>query len=163
MLFCLRCKNQIPKNSLFCPFCGYKIGEPCQKLESFLTCGFSSPKKNKITMFTALKKFSDFSGRASVAEYWKFVFFRYALLFLGVFLGTLFTSKSIADGCFILFGGLFFILAFPNFAVFCRRMHDTGHSGWNWLWSFIPFGAIVLLILLCKDSQPGKNKYGPNL
>jgi uncharacterized membrane protein YhaH (DUF805 family) len=51
----------------------------------------------------------------------------------------------------------------PSLAVGVRRLHDTNHSGW-WLFiSLIPLiGAIILLVFLVGDSQPGDNKYGPN-
>ena len=51
----------------------------------------------------------------------------------------------------------------PAWAVFTRRMHDIGKSGWWWLIGLIPLvGAIVLLVFACKDSEPGDNAYGPN-
>ena len=51
----------------------------------------------------------------------------------------------------------------PGFAVFFRRLHDTGRSGWWWLILFMPIvGVIVILVFCCLDSQPGENKYGPN-
>lgn len=43
-----------------------------------------------------------------------------------------------------------------------RRMHDAGKSGWNICWGFIPLvGWIIVLIMLCKPSEPGENQYGP--
>lgn len=54
------------------------------------------------------------------------------------------------------------ITLLPGLGLFWRRMHDTGHSGWWWLWSFLPvIGWIVLLVMLCKSSVPAENKYGP--
>ena len=51
----------------------------------------------------------------------------------------------------------------PAWAVFTRRMHDIGKSGWRWLIALIPVvGAIVLLVFMCKDSQLGDNAYSPN-
>ena len=51
----------------------------------------------------------------------------------------------------------------PGWAVFNRRMHDIGKSGWWCLIGLVPVvGAIVLLVFTCKDSQPGDNEYGPN-
>lgn len=51
----------------------------------------------------------------------------------------------------------------PSLSVAVRRLHDTGRSGW-WLFiALIPIiGAIILLVFMCLDSQPGDNKYGPN-
>ncbi|MDR2934962.1 MAG: DUF805 domain-containing protein, partial [Candidatus Adiutrix sp.] len=44
-----------------------------------------------------------------------------------------------------------------------RRLHDIGKSGWWLLLLLIPLvGAIIILVFLCLDSQPGENQYGPN-
>ena len=52
--------------------------------------------------------------------------------------------------------------AVPGLALTARRLHDTGRSGWWILLNFIPYlGAIVLLVFLVLDSQPGENKWGP--
>jgi uncharacterized membrane protein YhaH (DUF805 family) len=48
------------------------------------------------------------------------------------------------------------ILVIPGVAVTCRRMHDAGRSGW---WMLFP---VVSFILLCLDSQPRENGYGPS-
>lgn len=48
-------------------------------------------------------------------------------------------------------------------AVFVRRMHDVGKSGWWFFIGLIPIiGAIWLLILVCTDSEKGENQYGKN-
>lgn len=48
-------------------------------------------------------------------------------------------------------------------AVSVRRLHDTGRSGWWLLIGLIPLaGAIVLLVFLCTDSEPGPNRFGPS-
>jgi uncharacterized membrane protein YhaH (DUF805 family) len=50
-----------------------------------------------------------------------------------------------------------------SLAVVVRRLHDIGKSGWWYLIALIPqFGFFGLLVLLCTDSQPGINQYGPN-
>ena len=58
---------------------------------------------------------------------------------------------------------LYLAVLLPGWAVFTRRMHDIGKSGWWWLIALIPIvGAIVLFVFVCKDSEPGDNAYGPN-
>ena len=48
-------------------------------------------------------------------------------------------------------------------SVMVRRLHDTGRSGWNYLFTFIPIvGWILFAIWCCEDSLPGNNEYGPN-
>lgn len=52
------------------------------------------------------------------------------------------------------------LLILPGLSVFVRRMHDTGHSGWNWFWIWLPIiGWIIQLIYLCRDSDKGTNAY----
>lgn len=42
-----------------------------------------------------------------------------------------------------------------------RRLHDTGHSGWYYLLTFIPIlGALFLLYFFVSDSAPEENRYG---
>lgn len=53
------------------------------------------------------------------------------------------------------------VFLLPTFAVFVRRMHDIGKSGWNWLIGLIPLvGAIVLLVFLCREGDSTPNEYG---
>jgi uncharacterized membrane protein YhaH (DUF805 family) len=70
-----------------------------------------------------------------------------------------------ADGLVYMVGGVGLTLGLmvPALAVIVRRLHDTGRSGWWYLVAFIPFiGAIVVLIALATDGQPGDNQYGPS-
>ncbi|MFI3141080.1 MAG: DUF805 domain-containing protein [Clostridia bacterium] len=51
----------------------------------------------------------------------------------------------------------------PSLAIVVRRLHDSGKSGWFYLICFIPYvGGIILLVLMCLDSEPGSNQYGAN-
>jgi uncharacterized membrane protein YhaH (DUF805 family) len=51
----------------------------------------------------------------------------------------------------------------PTIAVTVRRLHDSNHRGWWWWIGFVPvIGWIWLLVLLCLDSTPGQNRFGPN-
>lgn len=50
----------------------------------------------------------------------------------------------------------------PNLSLQVRRLHDIGYSGLYMLIGFIPFvGGIWMIILMCTDSNPGPNRYGP--
>ena len=104
-----------------------------------------------------IKKYAEFSGRARRKEYWMFILFNMLVAFgvniVDVVLGM--------DG--VLAAGYSLAALIPAWAVFTRRMHDIGKSGWWWLIGLIPLvGAIVLLVFACKDSEPGDNAYGPN-
>ena len=60
-------------------------------------------------------------------------------------------------------GGLYMLgVLIPGLAVFVRRMHDTGRSGWRFFLNLVPFGAIVVIVFLAQDSNPEANKFGEN-
>lgn len=104
----------------------------------------TAPKS--VNPFTALTKYADFSGRARRSEYWLFALISFVFSLIP-YLGWLWSLAVLI----------------PSWAVFCRRMHDTGRSGWNWLWILLPIaGPIILIIYTCQDSVPGPNEYGPN-
>lgn len=55
------------------------------------------------------------------------------------------------------------VVLVPSLAVWVRRLHDTGRSGWNLLWGFLPLiGIILLIVWAATDGEPGSNEYGQN-
>jgi uncharacterized membrane protein YhaH (DUF805 family) len=105
----------------------------------------------------ALRKYTDFNGRARRKEFWYFNLF-HVLVVLGLM------AVDSAAGL----GGFLFVIypvavVIPAIAVGVRRLHDTGRgAGWL-LIGFIPVvGTIALVIFLLQDSQPHTNSYGPN-
>ncbi|QLB21252.1 hypothetical protein A6B43_06835 [Vespertiliibacter pulmonis] len=134
-----------------------------------------------------LKKYAVFSGRARRREYWMFI-----LLSNIISLGLLYVdyqSGSLGRGLVI--SNIYSLaVLLPALAVGVRRLHDTGRSGWWVLLILFPLimiylsiylaingitadlvlpvsilGLIMLIsfiVLMCKDSQSGENKYGPN-
>lgn len=104
------------------------------------------------------KHYADFSGRACLSEYWMFVLINLLIgLLLAVPEFVMGREASILSSIYSL------IVFIPSLAVFVRRLHDVGKSGWMFFVSFIPVvGIIWLLILLCTDSQEGSNEYGDN-
>jgi len=108
-----------------------------------------------------LKKYATFSGRARRSEYWYFVLFNFIFMLVAMGLDNLLgTTVSVLP-----YGYFYFALALavliPGLAVFVRRMHDIGKSGWWYFIAFIPLvGAIWLLILCCTEGVSGDNEYG---
>ena len=111
----------------------------------------------------ALKKYATFSGRARRKEYWFFVLFYVLISIVAAVIDSMTGSFDSTMGMGML--GLLVALALliPSLAVAVRRLHDTDRSGWWVLLCLIPLiGGIWLLVLLCLDSTPGENQYGPN-
>ncbi len=117
-----------------------------------------------------LKKYAKFKGRASRTEFWVFTLINLAIfsLFYYYFYTILYndiyysyygfsTTETVILWVFNIYSILMII---PSLAVFTRRMHDVGKSGWWILLNFIPFGGLFLLVLLCGKSDEGKNEYG---
>jgi len=90
-----------------------------------------------ISIFTgSLKKYVDFSGRATRREFWTFVFFYYLAAFIGGltdgFIGTDFVGNLLIAG-----------LILPYISCAARRMHDVGKSGW---FMIVPFYNLILAL-----------------
>jgi uncharacterized membrane protein YhaH (DUF805 family) len=111
----------------------------------------------------ALKKYADFSGRARRKEYWFFVLF-YIIILIALMILDGFVGTNIAGAGFGILTGIYMLaVLIPGIAVSVRRLHDTGRSGWWLLIDLVPLvGAIVLLVFMVIDSQPGQNAYGPS-
>ena len=108
-----------------------------------------------------LKQYAVFKGRARRKEYWFFLLFNLivslALTVVDFMTGTL--DSELGMG---LLSGLYSLaILIPSLAVTVRRLHDTDRTGWWLLIGMIPLiGAIVLLVFMLLDSQPGDNQYG---
>jgi uncharacterized membrane protein YhaH (DUF805 family) len=121
------------------------------------------------------RRYAEFAGRSRRKEYWMFVLFNFlavtALIVIGG-LGVAFIDNGSGIGGILFVPlGIYFLAAFiPSLAVAVRRFHDTGKSGWLLLVFFlvglIPFigliGAVIQIVIMCQDSDPGTNQYGPN-
>ena len=117
------------------------------------------------------ENYANFSGRARRSEYWYYTlcnviisFVMYILVIISVAIGSDGESPGIL---FYLIYGILMLYALatfiPSLAVVVRRLHDTGISGWYYLIGLIPLvGAILVIIALVTDSQPGSNQWGPN-
>lgn len=117
------------------------------------------------------KRFADFQGRSRRKEYWTFTLINTAISLFFNLVSTILIETG-GDSMGALTGGMVFSLLgvlfglavmIPSLAVVARRLHDTGRSAWNYLIVLIPLiGAILVLVWMFQDSQPGTNKWGPN-
>lgn len=103
----------------------------------------------------------DFKGRARRQEYWMFVLIStiisITLTLIDNFAGLMYASSGLLSSVYSL------LVLIPYIAVTVRRLHDAGKSGWYYLLVLLPIiGWIWLIVLLCKDSEHGVNKWGDN-
>ena len=108
---------------------------------------------------SVLSNYANFKGRARRSEYWFFV------LFNSLATGLLSGISTAAESSFFYVIYIIYVLAMilPTLAVIWRRLHDIGKSGACYFIALIPIvGAIILLVWLCRDSDPNTNMYGPS-
>jgi uncharacterized membrane protein YhaH (DUF805 family) len=120
-------------------------------------------------------KFAQFDGRSRRTEYWMFALINFlviiALAIVGG-LGIAFMDHGSGIGAVLFVPLGLYVLAtiIPGLAVGVRRLHDSGKSGWLLLLlcvlGIIPIigfiANIARIVLMCIDSDPGMNQYGPN-
>ena len=115
-----------------------KIGKEL-KVESSLNSNARSggnPMTFYESILVCLKKYAEFNGRASRAEFWWFTLF---ILLVASALAYL--SKTA--------GSVFLIaMLLPLLAAGARRLHDIGKSAWWQLFMLAPVAGIVLLGIL---------------
>ena len=124
-------------------------------------------------IFLPLKRFADFGGRSRRREFWAWVLFVWAAMFLLMYLDAVLglggSATGYAEGGSVGFnmkGGLLTLLfaaaiLVPNLSVSVRRLHDVGKSGWLLLLWLIPLlGWLYLLYLYLQPGIVGPNAYG---
>ena len=102
--------------------------------------------------------YADFKGKSSRKEFWLFVLCNFLIAIAVSMLGSL-INPLVGAAISLLLGLALFI---PTLALYVRRMHDIGKSGWWILISMVPLvGAIWFLVLLCKkgESDGAKSKW----
>jgi len=98
---------------------------------------------------TCLRKYVEFSGRASRPEFWWFALFQFVLLLV-----TQFIDER-------LYVAIALVLLLPSIAVGARRLHDVGRNGWYLLINFIPIiGTLVLIYFWVQPTQAESNQWG---
>lgn len=110
---------------------------------------------------TCFQKYVTFKGRARRSEYWWFWLLNLIVSIVTLVLDYKLDMINIEFGIGALSGLYTLIVFLPSLAVSVRRLHDTGHSGWYYLLTFIPIlGALFLLYFFASDSAPEENRYG---
>lgn len=140
--------------------------------------GGSSASSNILSPWGYYKKvwsqFGDFSGRARRREYWWFYLLNAVVFVLLMMPFVLMVDSTAPDQALLIMVPMALyalVMIVPYLAVTVRRLHDSGRSGWwlvlfQFIFGLVPYlniiGGLVMLVLLCTDSDPGSNEYGPN-
>lgn len=104
------------------------------------------------------QNYCNFSGRSSRSEYWWFSLFNLIIGFILGFIGSMISQQAY----YVLSAIVNLGLLLPGLGLVVRRLHDINKSGWWILINLIPLvGWIIMLVWLCKDSDPTDNQYGP--
>jgi len=106
---------------------------------------------------------TSFEGRIGRRSFWMTILaFLVGSIVLRILDGVLNTPSFYGTG---VLGGLFALaLIYPALALYAKRWHDRGKSGWWSLIALIPIiGSIWLLVELgFLKGTPGPNAYGPD-
>lgn len=96
---------------------------------------------------TCFKKYAEFTGRASKAEYWWWVLFVILTSVAGQMLGDV--AGGLASLATLL----------PSLGVTTRRLHDIDKSGWWQLIYLIPLIGWVVMIYWCVQGPVEPNRF----
>jgi uncharacterized membrane protein YhaH (DUF805 family) len=105
---------------------------------------------------TVFRKYAEFTGRATRAEFWWFTLFSFLV---SSALGALNISTG-QEGMYLALGsslaGVWSIaVLLPSLAVAVRRLRDTGRRWTNLFWLLLPLaGLIVLIVFWAEPSRP---------
>lgn len=129
-------------------------------------------------MFSPLRKYATFRGRARRKEFWLwqlFLFLLFSALYAWLFSAVgPFDASSPQEMEQIVMAtpaaglplGVIAVTALatllPGLAVQVRRLHDSNRTGWWLLIGLTGIGGLVLLIFYLLDGTPGPNRHGPD-
>ena len=103
-----------------------------------------------------IQKYAVFEGRAKRTEFWLYMLIHNIIIAilaaLSAFVADIFNVVALVYALALLV---------PSLAVGCRRLHDSGKSGWLQLIWLIPLVGLVIMIVLFVLPSGDDNKYGP--
>ncbi len=108
--------------------------------------------------FDGMRRYIDFKGRATRAQFWQFTAVFTLLMLVTAVLDAVFGLRiGLSDRMLNLVVGATHLV--PFIAISVRRLHDTDRSGAWYLVNVIPLGSLFFLYLVCLPSTPGPNTY----
>jgi uncharacterized membrane protein YhaH (DUF805 family) len=119
------------------------------------------------------RKYATFSGRASRGEYWWVALVNGLVYLVLVAVAGVSGDADVSDNGSMspvasaisgIVGLYYLAVVVPSLALAWRRLHDTGRSGWSYLFVLIPLvGPIILLVFLASRTTASAEQYGPPL
>lgn len=114
--------------------------------ELMLSSETEAPQTPLDAVKMGLLEFANFSGTATRFEYWWFLAFVVLVMAVAAVLHE--RVNQIVT----------LILLLPFLAASTRRLNDAGYSSWWQMFWLVPFGQIVVLILLAQPNHEQLNK-----
>jgi uncharacterized membrane protein YhaH (DUF805 family) len=91
----------------------------------------------------AMRRYFDFSGRSSRAEFWFFVLFVFILSVVANVLDVVLLG-SYGYGAAVLSSLVSLIHFIPSLSVSVRRLHDIDRTGWWIMLAFVPVAGLIV-------------------
>lgn len=103
-----------------------------------------------------LKNYVGFKGRARRQEFWMFMLFHFIFIWILMLVSMKMDTP-------IIYALYYLATVLPMIAVYIRRLHDIGKSGWYILWLLVPLaGLIYMIVLWATEGNRSDNQYGPD-
>ena len=102
----------------------------------------------------ALRRYADFEGRSTRAEFWWYALFYILVLSLCSIFDFAALTPTVSVGSIL--ASIFAIITLlPTLAVGVRRLRDAGEGWGHIFWLLVPVGGIVILaVYWTRPSQP---------
>jgi uncharacterized membrane protein YhaH (DUF805 family) len=109
-----------------------------------------------------IQNYTNFKGRARRKEYWMFILINILITIALSYTDTIVHfNNPFVSGVSALQSVYALAVLMPGIAVFVRRMHNIGKSGFWFFIVFVPIiGWIWLIVLLTTEGKSGRNRYG---
>lgn len=110
-----------------------------------------------------VRKYTDFTGRASRAEFWWWWLTSFAVFIVMELIGDAFrgdtpVGETTLGASLIIIWGLVTLIG--NLALGARRLHDVNLSGWWQLLHIVPgIGSIAVFVLAILPSNPKGTRF----
>jgi uncharacterized membrane protein YhaH (DUF805 family) len=108
--------------------------------------------------------FTSFEGRIGRQQMWMGIIVLVVASLIATVLDMLFGTIDIESGIGIISGLFALVSIYPAVALYAKRWHDRGKSGWWTLIIFVPLIGFIWWLVECGflRGTEGPNQYGPD-